>query len=91
MRRACAARTKEDGSLVALGGALELRQPILSICLLMLDSARRHGISDADMLAVISEPFVVAELRDESEKLLFLGLGSKARALEVITDTGTHG
>jgi len=30
-------------------------------------------------------------LRDTLEKLLFLGFDSKARAIEVITDTGTSG
>ena len=59
--------------------------------LIILDSARKHGISDLDMLAVIADPYVIAELRDEPEKLLFLGFDSKARAIEVITDTGTSG
>ncbi|WP_010263258.1 hypothetical protein [Treponema primitia] len=43
------------------------------------------------MLAVIAEPYVIAELREAPEKLLFLGFDSKARAVEVITDTGTNG
>jgi len=43
------------------------------------------------MLAVIADPYVIAELRNEPEKLLFLGFDSKARAVEVITDTGTSG
>jgi len=30
-------------------------------------------------------------LRDSPEKLLFLGFDDKARALEVITDTGSDG
>jgi len=59
--------------------------------MIILDSARKHGISDFDMLAVIAAPYVIAELRDEPEKLLFLGFDSKARAIEVITDTGTSG
>ena len=59
--------------------------------MIILDSARKHGISDIDMLAVIADPYVIAELRDEPEKLLFLGFDSRARAIEAITDTGTSG
>ena len=59
--------------------------------MIILDSARKHGISDFDMLAVIADPYVIAELREEPEKLLFLGFDSKARAIEVITDTGASG
>lgn len=59
--------------------------------MVILDSARKHGISDFDMLAVIADPYVIAELRAEPEKLLFLGFDSKARAIEVITDAGTSG
>ena len=59
--------------------------------MIILDSARKHGISDFDMLAVISTPYVIAELRLEPEKLLFLGFDSKARAIEVITDTSENG
>ena len=58
---------------------------------IILDSARKHRISDTDMKAVINKPKVIAELRDDPEKLLFLGFDSKARALEVITDTGANG
>jgi len=59
--------------------------------MIILDSARKHGISDLDMLAVIADPYVIAELRSEPEKLLFLGFDTKARAIEVITDTGRSG
>ncbi|GHV84087.1 hypothetical protein AGMMS50212_14270 [Spirochaetia bacterium] len=59
--------------------------------MIILDSARKHGIADVDMLTVIAEPYVIAELREAPEKLLFLGFDSKTRALEVITDTGTSG
>ena len=59
--------------------------------MIILDSARKHGISDFDMLAVIADPYVIAELRDVPEKLLFLGFDSHARAIEVITDTGASG
>ena len=59
--------------------------------MIILDSARKHGISDVDMLAIIADPYVIAELRNEPEKLLFLGFDSKARAIEVITDTGKSG
>ena len=59
--------------------------------MIILDSARKHGISDFDMLLVVADPYVIAELRPEPEKLLFLGFDSKARAIEVITDTGESG
>ena len=59
--------------------------------MIILDSARKHGISDIDMLSVVADPYVVAELRDVPEKLLFLGFDSNARAIEVITDTGASG
>ena len=59
--------------------------------MIILDSARKHGISDFDMLAVVADPYVIAELRYEPEKLLFLGFDLKARAIEVITDTSENG
>ena len=59
--------------------------------MIILDSARKHGISDFDMLAVVADPYVIAELRSEPEKLLFLGFDPKARAIEVITDTSESG
>jgi len=40
---------------------------------------------------VIAEPYVIAELRDTPEKLLFLGFDTKGRVIEVITDTGASG
>ena len=59
--------------------------------MIILPSARKHGISDINMLEVIADPYVVLTVREEPEKLLFLGFDSKARAIEVITDTGTDG
>jgi hypothetical protein len=59
--------------------------------MIILDSARKHGISEHDMQVVIANPYVTAELRETPEKLLFLGFDTKARALEVITDTGASG
>jgi len=59
--------------------------------LIILNSARKHNISDEDILEVVSDPHTVLQLRSEPEKLLFLGFDSKARALEVITDTGADG
>jgi hypothetical protein len=59
--------------------------------MIILDSARKHGVSEFDMMAVIAEPYVIAELREEPEKLLFLGFDTNGRAIEVITDTGTSG
>ena len=59
--------------------------------MIILESARKHGILDLDMLAVVAEPYVIAELREEPEKLLYFGFDSKARAIEVISDTGKNG
>ena len=59
--------------------------------MIILDSARKHGISDIDMIAVVADPYIVLRLKSEPEKLLFLGFDSKARAIEVITDTGADG
>ena len=59
--------------------------------MIILDSARKHGISDEDMEFIIDKPKLIAELRESPEKLLFLGFDSKGRAIEVITDTGTDG
>ena len=57
--------------------------------MIILDSARKQGISDADILDVASDPYVSYRLRSEPLKLLLLGFDSSARAIEVITDTGT--
>jgi len=59
--------------------------------LIILESARKHGISDVDMLVVVNTPYVTAEIRADPKKTLFLGFDSKARAIEVITDTGMDG
>ena len=59
--------------------------------MIVLDSARKHGISDNDMVHVIDDPDVAIMIREEPLKTLFLGFDTKARALEVITDTGTDG
>jgi len=59
--------------------------------MIILDSARKHGISDDDMIDVIDDPYVIKEMRDDPVKLMFLGFDSKARAVEIITDTGKDG
>ena len=59
--------------------------------MIILKSARKHGIADINMLEVVADPSVVLQLRDEPEKLLFLGFDSKARAIEVITDSNADG
>jgi hypothetical protein len=48
--------------------------------MIILESARKHGIDDDDMLSVIANPHVIAELREEPEKLLFLGFDTKGSA-----------
>jgi len=59
--------------------------------LIILDSARKHGISDSDMIDVIDEPDVAVMIREEPLKTLFIGFDTRARVLEVITDTGVDG
>ena len=59
--------------------------------MIILDSARKHGISDDDMIDVIDDPYVIKEMRVDPVKMMFLRFDSKARAIEVITDTGADG
>ena len=59
--------------------------------MIILDSARKHGISDDDISIVLEDPYVIKEMRSNPVKLMFLGFDSKVRAIEVITDTGTDG
>ena len=59
--------------------------------MIILDSARKHGISDYEMLKLIANPYVVYEFENDLGKLLYLGFDSKARAIEVITDIGKSG
>ena len=59
--------------------------------MIILNSARKHGISDDDMIDVIDDPYIIKEMRSDPIKMMFLGFDSKARAIEVITDTGADG
>jgi len=59
--------------------------------LIILESARKHGISDDDIIEVLDYPYVIQEMRIDPAKIMFLGFDSKARAVEVITDTGADG
>ena len=59
--------------------------------MIILDSARKHGISDIDILGIIYDPNVVVEIRPEPRKTLFLGFDNKARPIEVIVDTRADG
>ena len=59
--------------------------------MIILDSARKHGISDDDMIDVVDDPYVIKEMRVDPVKMMFLGFDSKARAIEVVTDTGADG
>jgi len=47
--------------------------------LIILDSARKHGKLDDDMIDVIEDPYVIKEMRDDPVKMMFLGFDSKAR------------
>ena len=59
--------------------------------MIILDSARKHGISDNDMFKVINDPTVSYLINSETDKRLLLGFDLKARAIEVITDTAIDG
>ena len=50
-------------------------------------SADRHGVDHEDALWVISHPRVTVLLREDPEKLLFIGFDQVGRAREVITAT----
>jgi hypothetical protein len=56
-----------------------------SMSLKIIDSARKHGISDADIIYVIEHAIEVIELEDEPQKLLYIGFDRSLRVLEVIT------
>jgi hypothetical protein len=51
----------------------------------IIDSARKHGISDEDILFVISHSIEVIQIDDKPEKLLYIGFDRSLRVLEVIT------
>jgi hypothetical protein len=57
----------------------------------IIDSARKHDISDEDILYVISHALEVIELEDEPEKLLYIGFDRSLRVLEVITVLKVNG
>jgi hypothetical protein len=59
--------------------------------LIILDSARKHGISDNDILKVVKEPKLVYIIRPEPEKTLILGFDTKVRVIEIVTDTMADG
>ena len=59
--------------------------------MIILESARKHGISDDDMITVVSDSYAAYRLRSEPLKILHLGFDSNARAVEIITDTGVDG
>jgi hypothetical protein len=57
----------------------------------IIDSARKHGISDEDILYVISHAIKVLVIDDEPEKLLYIGFDRSLRVLEVITVLKVNG
>ncbi|MDR2589968.1 MAG: hypothetical protein LBC71_03135 [Oscillospiraceae bacterium] len=59
--------------------------------MIILDSARKHGISDNDILKVVKEPKLVYIIRPEPEKTLILGFDTKVRVIEIVTDTMADG
>jgi len=59
--------------------------------LIILNSARKHGIPDEVMIDVVSDSYEAYRLRSEPLKILHIGFDAKARAIEVITDTRDDG
>jgi hypothetical protein len=57
----------------------------------IIDSARKHGISDEDILYVIFHAIEVIQINDEPEKLLYIGFDRSLRVLEVITVLKVNG
>jgi hypothetical protein len=57
----------------------------------IIDSARKHGISDEDILYVISHAIEVIQINEEPEKLLYIGFDRSLRVLEVITVLKVNG
>lgn len=51
----------------------------------ILRSARKHGITDADIRAVLERVPTAYELSDSPRKLLYRGFDQHARPLEIIT------
>lgn len=60
------------------------------IGVLFFDSADHHQVSRDDMLYVIANARTVIVLREEPEKLLYVGFDSQGRPREVITDTSAR-
>jgi hypothetical protein len=57
----------------------------------IIDSARKHGISDEDIVYVIEHAIEVLELEDDPPKLLYFGLDRALRTLEVVTVVKING
>jgi hypothetical protein len=57
----------------------------------IIDSARKHGISDEDIMYVISHAIEVIEIDDEPQKLLYIGFDRSLRVLEVVTVVKVNG
>ena len=47
-------------------------------------SARRHGISDEDILHALAHPLVVEDLGDDPERWLVVGPDRAANLLEIV-------
>ena len=59
--------------------------------LTIIDSARKYGISDEDILYAISHAIEVIQIDDKPEKLLYIGFDQSLRVLEVITVLKVNG
>jgi hypothetical protein len=59
--------------------------------LTIIDSARKHGISDEDIIYIIEHALEVIEIEEEPQKLLYFGFDRSLRTLEVITVLKVNG
>jgi hypothetical protein len=63
----------------------------MNMSLKIIDSARKHGISDEDIIYVIEHAIEVIELEDEPQKFLYIGFDRSLRVLELITVVKVNG
>ncbi|GMO48407.1 MAG: hypothetical protein Ta2G_03950 [Termitinemataceae bacterium] len=57
----------------------------------IIDSARKHGVPDDDIVYVIEHPLEILELEYDPQKLLYIGFDRSLRALEVVTVINING
>ncbi|GBR75366.1 toxin [Candidatus Termititenax persephonae] len=57
----------------------------------ILDSAKKHGIHEKDIIYVIEHAIEVIEIAENPQKLLYIGFDRSLRTLEVITVLKSNG